>query len=285
MRHTTRGKRIQIAEPRRCAAFDSSRCPSSHGANRRSQYAIASSCDIASSPAARHVSSGVSTMNVDVSPSYWYACAWNQPCGVSTNANVNAGNSFFVPSQTKRQRRTSMSGANASAYFVRMRLLRPSDAMTTSAPNARAAATSSATSCSNTSSTPSASQRACRMLSSRLRPMPQNPWPPDVIVRPLKWTSMSSQWLNAPAISRGGLGIGRGEIAERLVGEHDAPAERVVRPVALDDPHDVPRVRLLEQQTRVQARGTAADAEHAHCVDVLGWTAGAAPAYGALWNA
>ncbi len=35
----------------------------------------------------------------------------------------------------------------------------------------------------------------CRMLSSRLRPMPQKPCPPDVIVRPLKWTSMSSQWL------------------------------------------------------------------------------------------
>jgi len=31
--------------------------------------------------------------------------------------------------------------------------------------------------------------------------MPQNPWPPDVIVRPLKWTSMSSQWLKAPAMA------------------------------------------------------------------------------------
>jgi len=32
--------------------------------------------------------------------------------------------------------------------------------------------------------------------------MPQNPCPPDRIVRPRKFTSTSSQWLNAPEISR-----------------------------------------------------------------------------------
>ena len=109
------------------------------------------------------------------------------------------------------------------------RLLMPSAATMTSASNAAAAACSSSTSVSKTSSTPSASQRCCRMFSSRLRPMPQKPWPPDVIVRPLKWTSMSSQRLKAPAISRGRLGVGGGEVAERLVGKDDAPAERVVR--------------------------------------------------------
>ncbi len=31
--------------------------------------------------------------------------------------------------------------------------------------------------------------------------MPQKPWPPEVTVRPLKWTSMSSQWLNDCRIS------------------------------------------------------------------------------------
>ena len=67
--HSTRGKRIQIAEPRRCAAFDSNGCPSSHGANSFSQYAMPSCWLIASSPAAFHVSSGVSTMKVEVSSS------------------------------------------------------------------------------------------------------------------------------------------------------------------------------------------------------------------------
>jgi len=115
---------------------------------------------------------------------------------------VNASKRFFVPSQTNRQRRVSTSGANASAYLSRMRLLMPSEAMTRSAPNASASSSSSPTCRSNTSSTPSASQRPCRMLSSRLRPIPQNPCPPDRIVRPRKLTSMSSQWLNAPEISR-----------------------------------------------------------------------------------
>ena len=45
--------------------------------------------------------------------------------------------------------------------------------------------------------TPSAVARCCRISRRRIRAMPQKPWPPDVNVRPLKWTSMSSQWRNA----------------------------------------------------------------------------------------
>ena len=56
---------------------------------------------------------------------------------------------------------------------------------------------SASTSVSNTSLTPSSSQRACRMLSSFLRPMPTKPWPPERMTRPLKCSSMSSQWLKA----------------------------------------------------------------------------------------
>ncbi len=72
-----------------------------------------------------------------------------------------------------------------------------------------------------------------------------------------------------PVVERSGdrvrsLGVGDREVAERLVGEHDAPAERVAGPVALDDPHRVPRVRLLEQQRGVEPRRAAADARHAH---------------------
>jgi hypothetical protein len=40
------------------------------------------------------------------------------------------------------------------------------------------------------------------MFSSRLRPMPQKPWPVERTERPLKNTSMSSQWLNASPIRR-----------------------------------------------------------------------------------
>ena len=94
--------------------------------------------------------------------------------------------------------------------------------------------------------------------------MPQKPWPPDVIVRPLKWTSMSSQRLKAPAISPRGVGVGFGEVAERLVREDNAPAERVVRPIALDDADRVARVRLFQQQRQVKPGRAAADAQDPH---------------------
>ena len=48
------------------------------------------------------------------------------------------------------------------------------------------------------------------------------------------------------------------------VGEHDAPPERVVRPVALDHLDVVGRVQRLHQQAEIEARGTAADANDAH---------------------
>ena len=89
--------------------------------------------------------------------------------------------------------------------------------------------------------------------------MPQKPWPPDVIRSPLKKTSMSSQWLNACRLL-----AAADEIAQGLVGEHDAPAERVVGPVAFDDDDAVRRVLLLHQQGAIQAGGTAADADDVH---------------------
>ena len=72
-----------------------------------------------------------------------------------------------------------------------------------------------------------------------------------------------------PPVERAGdrasaLRIGRLEVAERLVGKHDPPPERVVGPVAFDDAHDVVAVRLLEQKAEVEAGGAAADAKDAH---------------------
>ncbi len=54
-------------------------------------------------------------------------------------------------------------------------------------------------------------------------------------------------------LRRGGR-VGRLQVAERLVGEDDAPAEGVVGLVALDDDDPVRRVLLLHQQREVQAR-------------------------------
>jgi hypothetical protein len=72
-----------------------------------------------------------------------------------------------------------------------------------------------------------------------------------------------------PVIERGEdrlgrRGVGFAQVAERLVREHDAPSERVVWPVALDDRDDVRRIALLHQQREVQARRTASDANDVH---------------------
>ena len=106
----TRGKRIQLAEPRRWVALLMSALPSRYGAKSFSQKAMASGCSIWSRPWAFHTASGVSTMKVEVSASNWYAWAWNQPCSVCSKAKVKASNFFFVPSHTKRHWRRSMSG-------------------------------------------------------------------------------------------------------------------------------------------------------------------------------
>ena len=67
----TRGKRIQLAEPRRCVALLISAWPPRYFANIFSQKAIASGCSIWSSPCAFQTSSGVSTMKVEVLSSNW----------------------------------------------------------------------------------------------------------------------------------------------------------------------------------------------------------------------
>ena len=67
----TRGKRIQLAEPRRCVALLMSALPSRYFAKSLSQNAMASGCSMASRPCAFHTASGVSMMKVEVSASNW----------------------------------------------------------------------------------------------------------------------------------------------------------------------------------------------------------------------
>jgi len=61
-----------------------------------------------------------------------------------------------------------------------------------------------------------------------------------------------------------GFGVGGLQVAERLVGEHHAPAERVVRPIALDHRDVMRRILLFHQQREVQAGGPAADTDDSH---------------------
>ena len=68
---TTRGKRIQFAEPRRCVALLMSVWPPRYLANSFSQKAMASGCSILSRPWACQTASGVSTMKVEVLSSNW----------------------------------------------------------------------------------------------------------------------------------------------------------------------------------------------------------------------
>ena len=54
------------------------------------------------------------------------------------------------------------------------------------------------------------------------------------------------------------------EVAQRLIREHDTPAEGVVRAIALDDRYIVSRVGPLHEQRQVQAGGPPSDADDAH---------------------
>jgi hypothetical protein len=58
--------------------------------------------------------------------------------------------------------------------------------------------------------------------------------------------------------------VGAFQVAQRLVGEHDAPAERVMRAVALDHGNTVRPVAPLHLDREIQARRPAARADDPH---------------------
>ena len=97
--------------------------------------------------------------------------------------------------------------------------------------------------------------------------MPQKPWPPERIVRPSMWTSMSSQWLNAPAMSRAVAGSARSRLPS-VWSENTTPQPNVSSgAVALEHAHRVaPGRAFLSEQRGVEAGGAAADAEDAHAL-------------------
>ena len=60
-----------------------------------------------------------------------------------------------------------------------------------------------------------------------------------------------------------GLGVGAAQVLQRLVGEDDAPSEGVERPVALDHGHLQVREAAFHEQTEIEARRAATDAQDA----------------------
>ena len=63
---------------------------------------------------------------------------------------------------------------------------------------------------------------------------------------------------------RGALGVGALQVAQRLVGEHHAPAERVIRAVALHHGDVVRQVLQLHQQGKVQAGRPTTNTDNLH---------------------
>src|SRR5579872_5211510 len=100
----------------------------------------------------------------------------------------------------KRFFRTLTLGLKMTSYFLRVTDDAPSDATTRS--YFAAYSSGSETSVSNTRLTPRSDARFCRIFNSRMRAIPQNPCPPEVNLRPLKKTSISSQWRNACVMAR-----------------------------------------------------------------------------------
>ncbi len=74
---------------------------------------------------------------------------------------------------------------------------------------------------------------------------------------------MSSQCAKA-GDGGGAVGVGFAQHVDGLVGEHDAPAERVVGVVALDYEHLVAAVKPFEGNREIEAGGTAAHANRSH---------------------
>jgi hypothetical protein len=63
---------------------------------------------------------------------------------------------------------------------------------------------------------------------------------------------------------RGAGGVVLFEIGQRVVGEHDTPAEGVMRLVALDHPHVRGGIAPFQRDREIKAAGTAAETDRAH---------------------
>jgi hypothetical protein len=77
----------------------------------------------------------------------------------------------------------------------------------------------------------------------------------------------------------GGFRVRDRKVAERLVREDHAPAERVVRAIPLDDAHDVTRFGPLREQREIQTRRPSADADDPHVLLLAAGTDCAASPY------
>ena len=94
--------------------------------------------------------------------------------------------------------------------------------------------------------------------------MPQKPWPPETVRVALELDGDVVPVGEVLADRGGADRVVRGEVAERLVRQHHAPAEGVVGPVALEDHHLVRRVAQLHRDGEVEPGRPSAETSDAH---------------------
>src|SRR3954471_14337095 len=182
--------------------------------------------------------------------------------------NLNASKTRSVPNHAYFALRRSSDGPNASAWRRRSVLLTPSAATTRSNSSSRPAPPTSAWK-GRATSRPAGPRRGgvgrgledVEQVHARERreavaaAREHLAAVVDVDLGPAR---------EAPGDLVVGLAVGGLERGQRLVGEHDAEAERVVGRVALVDRHLVRRVELLEQDRQVEPGGPTADDRGPH---------------------
>ncbi len=283
VRHSTRGKRIQIAEPRRCAALLINSWPSSHGANSRSQNAMPSSCVIGLEPRAlpdllRRLDDerrrlAVVLVRVRLEPAVGSFGERESEClkflrraqpDEAAAADVDVGHvGLRVPGADAAV--DAVAGDDEVGAELAGRLLIVGDVLLEHQLDA---------------------ERLAPPLQDVEQPLAADA--AEAVTARGDRAALEVDVDVVPVVERaddlaGGFRIGRFEIAQRLVGEHHAPAEGVVGAVALDHAHDVARVRALQQQREVKAGGTPADAQHAH-VDLSSRPSAPAPTIVSMLN-
>ena len=176
---------------------------------------------------------------------------------------VKASSNFWcVPSQMYLQARTSMSGLNTSACAARTRELTPSardDEVVI-----RDRLSTGPASVSNSIFTPRARGTILQDI--------EQPLAADAAEAVAAGAHHRAAIMNGDVVPidervadrLGAFGIVCVQIAERLVGQHHAPAKCVVRPVALDDDDFVRGIAQLQRNREIKAAWPASETRHAH---------------------
>ena len=249
--HTTRGNRIHCAEPRRCAALDIRRCPSRWRAKRRSHHAIDSSFSMRSRPGRL--------------PYVLRRFDDERRRRVVEAVRVRLEPAVLGLLECERERLEELVRAEpdeAAAAQVDVGLVRLRVPVADAAPEPIARDDEVGI---RVRLVALHVRLEHELDAERFAPRLQDV-EKALAADPAKAVAARADRAAAdvdldvvPVIERGedrlgGRRVGLAQVAERLVGEHDAPPERVVRPVALDHGDAMARVALFHQQREVEAR-------------------------------